>query len=176
MRDGNRHPWMAPHNCYPCRDRETWLAIAVGCETEWQGLVAALGNPDWARDPKFTDGPSRWRHRDELDVLIETWTLGRTADEAAGELQAAGVPANVTKQVDELARDPHLRHRGLFVTTRHPKLGDIDDVGLPWLVDGRPASATASPLLGEHTHWAMNDLLGKVPSEVQSLSRDGVLR
>src|SRR5581483_10370803 len=93
-RMGNRHPWMAPHGCYPCkplppeegrplatmmsakqeRATDRWITIAVGSDEEWQGLCNAMGNPALARDPRFADGISRSQHQDELDAIISNWT------------------------------------------------------------------------------------------------------
>ena len=42
--DGNHHPDMSPHNCYPCTGSD-WISIAVGDDDEWQRLCDALGDP-----------------------------------------------------------------------------------------------------------------------------------
>ena len=44
---------MAPHNTYPCKGEHRWVAIAVGSDDQWSGLVEALGRPAWADDPAF---------------------------------------------------------------------------------------------------------------------------
>ena len=45
-RDGNRSPNVAPQGLYRGRDDETWLAISVTTDAEWNALVDALGGPD----------------------------------------------------------------------------------------------------------------------------------
>ena len=41
-RMGNSHPHLAPHGCYPCREEDTWVAIAVDGDAQWEGLCRAL--------------------------------------------------------------------------------------------------------------------------------------
>ena len=47
---GNRHPLAvaAPHGVFPCAGDDRWISIAVFEPEEWEGLVAAMGAPDWA--------------------------------------------------------------------------------------------------------------------------------
>ena len=176
MRQGNRHPWMAPHSCYSCTDENTWVAIAVGSDAEWGALVSTMGNPPWAADPRFIDAAGRWQHQEDIDLHIEAWTRMRTAEEVEVALQAAGVAATATKDVRALARDEHIRDPGLFVETLHPKIGPAQEIGLPWLIDGGAAQAKPSPLLGQHTRQLMGELLAKTESQIQTLAQAGALQ
>ena len=46
QRSGNRHRWMAPHNCYKAAgDDDKWVSIAVGTESEWRALCQVNGQP-----------------------------------------------------------------------------------------------------------------------------------
>ena len=55
-RDGNHGPVAAPQNLYRTGDvdddglQDTWVAVAVENDDQWQSLVAALGRPGWAID------------------------------------------------------------------------------------------------------------------------------
>ena len=42
---GNYDPTMAPYGNYPCAGEDKWVSIAVASESEWQGLVDAMGQP-----------------------------------------------------------------------------------------------------------------------------------
>ena len=47
---GNFDPVMSPYGNYPCRNEDegnedAWVSIAVRTETEWRGLVEAMGSP-----------------------------------------------------------------------------------------------------------------------------------
>src|SRR5208283_2910736 len=75
---GNRDRVMSPHNCYKALgDAEAWVTIAVGSETEWHALCAAMGQPSLADDPRFGSAELRKRNEDELDRIISDWTARR---------------------------------------------------------------------------------------------------
>ena len=50
--DGNTHPDMAPHGCYPCLS-EHWISVAVHPDDEWYKLCEVLGSADIAGDPRY---------------------------------------------------------------------------------------------------------------------------
>ncbi len=45
----------APWGVYPCAGDDQWCVITVGSDAEWSALVAAIGSPDWAVDPRLLD-------------------------------------------------------------------------------------------------------------------------
>ena len=49
--DSNRSPYpaMAPHGIYPCRDADTWVAIACRHDEDWSRLADVIGEA-WAKD------------------------------------------------------------------------------------------------------------------------------
>ena len=50
---GNRHPYMSPHNNYPCAGEDKWVSIAVKTNEEWRSLCQAMGNPAWSSEERF---------------------------------------------------------------------------------------------------------------------------
>jgi crotonobetainyl-CoA:carnitine CoA-transferase CaiB-like acyl-CoA transferase len=74
---GNRHPLAAaaPHGVFPCAGEDRWIAIAVGGDEEWQGLVRAMGEPDWARD--YDSFERRREGIDEIHERLAAWTRPR---------------------------------------------------------------------------------------------------
>jgi benzylsuccinate CoA-transferase BbsF subunit len=185
-RAGNRDRSMAPHNCYPCRGgkdgpilgerRERWVSIAVGSDAEWGALCEVLGEPDLERDPRFADVVSRYRHQEELDAIISTWTRRRTAEKAAEALQRAGVAAVPVLDGIALTQDSHVRARGVVEEMEHPVIGSRLVLGAPWRLSDTPAAIRRpSPRLGEHNDYVLGDLLGMEGDEIEELVRDGVL-
>ena len=115
-RTGNRQPHGggAPHGAYRCAGDDRWVAITVFTDEEWRAFVEALGNPQWAADPRFADSGARERNADALDAFVESWTREHTAEEVMSRLQAAGVAAGVVQTGTDLSRDPQLKERGFF--------------------------------------------------------------
>ena len=158
---GNRHPWMAPHGCYPCRGDDKWVAIAIDTDEKWLALRQAMGNPEWAQDPAFDDGYRRLRNQDTLDKRIGEWTSQRAHLEIQRLLQAVGVPAGALLDTSEIFVDPHLRERGFFRRVEHAEAGTHDYGFQFWKLSKTPVEArTPPPLLGEHNPYCYRELLG----------------
>ena len=159
---GNRasYPTVAPHNCYRCQPDshrpnpdDCWVAITVFSDEEWQSLCGVMGNPDWCRDSRFATNAGRLEHQDELDRLIENWTLTLDRYDVMYLCQAAGIAAGAVQDAaDRLERDPQLRARRFYPETEHGELGRHRYEGVPiqasrssWELR-RPARSSAKTL------------------------------
>ena len=174
-RRGNRHSSMAPHGAYPCQGEDSWVAIAVGSDEAFAALCRAMGRPELARDERFADVVSRHRHQDELDAVLSAWTRERSHDEAAAQLQAAGVSATPVLTIPEIMRDPHLTERGFWEEVTHREAGTWQMDGPAWRFDLAPAHVRLpAPCFGEHNDYLFRGLLGLSEDEVAELEREGV--
>jgi len=178
MPPGNRawEPAIAPHNTYACKGDDRWIAIAVINEAEWQALVRAMDNPEWALQPRFASTAGRLANQDELDARIEAWTSELEDYEAMEVLQAAGVRAGVCQAPSDRAmRDPQLAVRDWWHVLPHAELGDSEYDGIvPKLSETPGALRAASPLLGEHTHEVMQTVIGMSDAEFSEYEAAGV--
>ncbi|WP_152186191.1 CaiB/BaiF CoA transferase family protein [Segeticoccus rhizosphaerae] len=68
-RMGNAHPSIAPYETLQCRDG--LLALACGNDIQFARLVAELGDPQLATDPRFSTNAARVEHRGELVPVLE---------------------------------------------------------------------------------------------------------
>ena len=175
-RSGNRDPNAAPSGCYRCAGKDRWVTIAATTEEQWRALVAVLGNPDWAIEERFSAQEYRQRHQEELDRLIEEWTLTRDNMEVMKVCQEVGVPAGAVLTVREVLSNEHYRQRGSFEVVRHalpPEgVGDRLHIGPPWKLSKTPAS-TARPArvqLGKDNDYVYRELLGLTEEELSELA------
>lgn len=172
-----RGPTVAPHNAYRTHPGgyNDWCVIVCHSDEEWQHLVSVMGNPAWARDPRFATVSGRLQHQDELDERIESWsrTLGKY--ELTERCQAAGVRAlPVQSAEDRVEHDPQLRHREMYLPIEHPALGTNKVQNAPFKMSRTPAfNHAASPLIGEHTREIVEDLLGLSREELRMGFEDG---
>ena len=90
-RNGNRSNANVPHGAYRCSGEDQWCVIAVSNDREWKSFCSAIGNPAWTKDAKFSTAIGRKQNEDELERLIEEWTIGFTAEEVMNILQKNGV-------------------------------------------------------------------------------------
>jgi benzylsuccinate CoA-transferase BbsF subunit len=159
---GNRHPVAAgaPHGVFPCLGDDRWVAIAVLRDDEWRGLVRAMGDPVWARDPALCRGAGRVAQIESLHVRIAAWTRGFERDALAERLQRDGVPASPVSHVADLLDHPHYRARGTFVEVEHP-LGFRETIygGYVKCSRTRP-DIRPGPSIGQDNHFVFRKLLG----------------
>ena len=175
-RVGNLDNYMAPHNCYRCQGDDKWVSIAIATDEEWQAFCHAVGKPEWSADPRFTNARNRWQNQSELDGLITQWTINHTHYEATQKLQKVGVAAFPSMSREELAHDPHLIERNVFVEVEHPEAGRQTFLAPPWKLSATPAEITRhSPLLGEDNEYVFCELLGMSVEEFATLVGDGII-
>ncbi|MPV88454.1 CoA transferase [Georgenia ruanii] len=176
---GNRldDPQAAPHGVYPCAGEDRWVAIAVFDDADWERFVQAIGEPDWARDPRFATQALRHQHQDELDEHVSTWTRHRSPRAAMELLQAAGVAAGAAQNAEDVnEHDPQLAARGTFFELDHPVIGTARFEGSP-IRFSRTVQHTwrSAPLLGEDNHYVFGELLGLPQEEIAELEAEGVI-
>ncbi len=176
VRQGNRDCQKGFQGCYRCRGDDGWIAVSICSDEEWRALGLALGNPPWMDDPRFQDDPARRANQDELDKLIEVWTIERGSAEAMKALQGAGVRAGMVCGADELFRDPHLRARGFFQSVTHPEAGTHLHSGVPWKMSLTPASIRLpAPCFAQHHDYVFGELLGMSIEEISALEEAGII-
>ncbi len=158
-RVGNTHRDMAPHDVYPAKGDDEWVAVAVGSDGEWQALCTILEGADWATLHRSSE--HRRAAASDIDAAIAAWTRERPAREASETLQAAGVPAMAVMTNEALATDPHLVARGMFVEVEHPEIGRTRVLRAPWLFSDLDCAITRhGPLMGQDNAYALEHLLG----------------
>ena len=174
--DNYRGPMVAPHNAYRTAlgGYNDWCAIVCRNDEQWRALGGVMGDPEWARAPRFAGNDGRLEHQEELDRQIEAWTQTLEKYELAERCQASGVPAMpVQSNEDRVQRDPQLRHRAMFTELPHAGLGPMGYQNLPFRGSaGETTSRTAAPLIGEHNREVLCGLLGLSEQELREGYRD----
>jgi benzylsuccinate CoA-transferase BbsF subunit len=167
-RNGNRDEIMAPHNVYRCGGGEdSWVAIAVAGEDEWKALLAVMEKPHLELN-RFDD-------EDDVDSMIQEWTLKHTKHEVMERLQKAGVPAFPVMDTLDLLNDPHLKERQYLV--------DIDQPGVAewvfsstWKMSDTPGRIQGPPPLeGQDNDYVYSELLGLDDDEIAGLVKEKII-
>ena len=105
--------------CYPLgvkRCRDGHILISVVTDQDFDRLAIAMGLPHLVADPRFSDGTSRYRHRDSIDAVLDPWLRSMDGDDIAGLLQTAGVVASKVVTTLDLLSDPQLESRHFLDT------------------------------------------------------------
>jgi crotonobetainyl-CoA:carnitine CoA-transferase CaiB-like acyl-CoA transferase len=163
-RVGNDDRALSPHGLYPCADSDDWIAIAVRGQPDWKELCEVLGEPGWGES--FSTAPERAGARETIDKVISAWTQQHTSGDAFRQLQARGIPASPSFTNKDLATDPHVVARQVFVEVDHPDIGRHLVMRAPWIMAGADCSIRRSgPLLGQDNAYVLETILGISPGE-----------
>ena len=174
-RGGNHSDAMAPHNNYPCRGDDSWVAVAVRSDGEWARLCDLMGHPDLASDERFHDLPSRLANVRQLDELVSEWTKRHTADEITRLGQAKSIPCSRVYKSHEMPSHPQLESRRFFQSVTHPDTGYYPYAGVSWRLSRTPGRLGGpAPRLGEHSRKVMEQFLGMESRVVDRLIARGV--
>ena len=173
---GNADSRHAPHNAYPCKGSDRWVAIAVTSDEEWCALCVAIGRDDLMHDATLADAQGRREQHSRVDDAIGEWTRLHEDYEAMHVLQEAGVPAAPYLSPERVFTDPQLREGGFF-STHTASDGEPHDLpALGWRFDGGPAPRiTAAPVLGQHNGYVYGELLGLSRGEVAQLVDEQII-
>jgi crotonobetainyl-CoA:carnitine CoA-transferase CaiB-like acyl-CoA transferase len=127
---GGAKRYGAPADFYECSDG--LIRISAMEDHQWQGVVAAMGNPDWTE--QFSTMESRIAAPEIVDSNVRTWTQMRTKEAAEEVLQTNGVPATAVYSPAEILDSPQLEHRGAFESLPLDDSRTARVVGLPFRV------------------------------------------
>jgi len=176
-RMANRDHSAVPHGAYRCRGLDRWCVIAVTSDEEWQAFGRVIGQPKWFSQPRFATFIGRKENEDELDKLIEVWTVSHAAEEVMALMQSAGVAAGLVENAEELFHDPQLSHRQAFVALEHREMGTYHISTAVFRSSRYPNQpCSPAPLLGEHNEYVLKEFLGMSDDEIADLVAKGVLQ
>jgi len=164
---GNRISCAAPHGVYRCSGEDSWCAICIFSEMEWQALCNAMGNPSLATDSRFATLQKRKEHEDELDALVENWTMHRSRWDVMHILQLQGVAAGVVETGEDLVKnDKNYQAHEYYVELPYGN-GKAYCENTMLEFSKTPCKVRrAGPDIGEHNDYVFRKLLGMTEEEL----------
>lgn len=139
--------------------------VLFGCIEQrfWDKWAAAAGRDDLiGRRADTTNDAVDWGDDAERRLVAEVIAT-KTLDEWLGLAAEHGFALGAAHQsVGEVAADPHVAGRNVFVEGQHPVAGPISYVGSAAIVDGEPFTVRRhAPAPGEHTDEILAELYSK---------------
>jgi succinate---hydroxymethylglutarate CoA-transferase len=173
-RFGNGHPNIVPYTVYPTRD--DMIAVAVGNDAQFAKFAAAIGQPAWSTDPRYAKNPDRVANRETLDAMIVEGLGKDTAESWLAKLGAAGIPCGRINSVAQALADEHTAAREMVRSVKHPTVGDLKMLGIPFRFSATPASVRRPPpTLGQHTEQVLRDELGLSDERIAALRAEKII-
>jgi len=147
---GNQHANIVPYQTFSTKDGE--MVIAVGNDNQFKRLCDILEIPEYASDERYRTNPDRVTNRETLTPLLqEVFSTQRTAYWQE-KCQENSIPCGPIQTIDEVANDPQLNERDMFINADHPTAGDIRMIGSPLKLSRTPVTTRHHPPnAGEHT-------------------------
>jgi len=142
---------------------------------QYQGACRAIGRPDLADDPRFSDRFARVKNavamREEFGAALAK--LGTA--EVLAALREADVPSAPVLSRQEVFDDPQIHHNGTIIEDHHPTAGRIRTARPPARYSGTPTALTRhAPGKGQHTDEVLDEL-GLDATAIAALRADGIV-
>lgn len=173
-RHGNASDNASPRGTYRTRD-DKWIALSASTPTSAAALFRGLGLGHLLEDPRFATNDARVANNEAIDAALATAIGARTLDEMLRLAEGAELTASPVYDIADIARDPHVKARGILVDVPDAALGAVRMTApTPRLSDTPPAIAWPGPPLGVHNR-EVYAALGVRDTEMESLEREGVI-
>ena len=156
---------MVPYETFKCADGH--LVVAVGNNSQWRSLCAALERDDLATDPRLQTPSGRSLNKPWIIEQLAPGFAARTVADLQARLDAAGVANGPINNLAQVFAMPQAEQRGLKVSVPRSDGVPVAGVGNPIRLSATPVQyRCAAPRLGEHTDAVLADWLGAAAHEI----------
>lgn len=171
---GSGHQTLVPYQAFKTKDIQ--IVIVAHQDHHFQRLCRALGKPEWAEDPRFSDRTKRLENKSVLIPLLEKHLMTRRGDEWLEAIHKAGVPAGPINTLDRVLSDPQVLAREMIVEIDGPGKEKIKTIGNPLKMQKTPVTTfTRPPMLGEHSREILIGILGYSKEKIEALKKAGAV-
>jgi len=141
------HPYIVPAQIFATRDGH--LALFISHDAFWRAFCAAVGQPDWASDPRFATMAARSANREQVVGAVSDLLLQRATSDWVELLTPQGIVVAGVESLDAALDGRLVAQRQMIATVSTPD-GVLRLVANPIRFDGADATRYAAPpLLGE---------------------------
>jgi crotonobetainyl-CoA:carnitine CoA-transferase CaiB-like acyl-CoA transferase len=165
------HPGV-PWDLYPCEDGYG-LVISMPAR-HWHRAGEFLGKTDLF-DQKYEHILDRIKYRQEYEQLLRSCTKRHKKQDLFRNGQDRGLAFGYVATLRQALESSQHRERDFFVELDHPFGGSHKCCGPPFRMSATPWQTKRAPLLGEHTEYVLEQLLGCSTEQVDRLAKEGVI-
>lgn len=157
-----------------CKDGG-YIIIVLYPEKQWQGIMEALGYPEWSKEEIFSTQKLRDTHFDEVKKHLREEALKYDTEELFFKIQKAGTACAPICSAEQVYNSPQTKAREFFEEIDHPAAGKLMYPGLPYkLSTMTPKDNFGAPLLGQDNE-EIYGALGYAKEDIVRLKEAGVI-
>ncbi len=144
-------PQVSQSYVFECKDKQ-WLAIHMSSPVKfWEGLAAAIEQPNMFDDSRFSDRDARIDNYEGIVEFLAPIFNKRTRAEWCATLEQHEVPNSPVYTTKEVLETDQAKHLQLQVEAEHPTQKTFRTIRNPVSFDGeRSLEIMPPPMLGEH--------------------------
>ena len=173
-RMGNQHPTIVPYQDFACADGD--IIIALGNDRQFRDLVAVLGLPEMAEDPRFATSAQRSDNREAMFAAINPAIASWKSEDLLAALEAAKLPCGKINTIPQALVQPQTVARELVQEIARDDGTPVRFVGYPGKFSASPVTDRhAPPRSGQDTRAVLGEVLGLSDAEVDALAAEGIV-
>jgi crotonobetainyl-CoA:carnitine CoA-transferase CaiB-like acyl-CoA transferase len=165
------HPSATPVQLF--RTRDGWIFVMCMTEKFWRSLVAVVGRPELAADPRFATMAARREHRPEITELFDGILSADTTENWLARLRGV-LPAAPVFDMAQALDNPYLATIGMIQSTPHPLRPDFRALANPIKLDGRRLPGRVASALGADTQELLRSV-GYGPEDLERMRGEGAI-
>lgn len=161
------------YRAYQASDQ--WIVISAFNQRMWIGLCAALEQPGWLEDTRFSDPQMRALNRPLLIQMIGDEIIKQPLSYWASRLKENDVPCSPVNTIDKVVTQPQVQARDMIQEIELEGLGMMSMAGLPIKMGESPGSIRLPPpRLGQHTAEILREM-GYAQERIETLAEQGAI-
>jgi len=130
-----------------------------------------------ADDERYSTHTARGANMEELDRIINEWTVTRTVADVDSLMQEAGVPAGRIYRAPDMIEDPHFQARESIVNMPTDEWPDLKMQNIFPKMSKTQGEIrwTGNKTLGAHNKEVYGELLGMSDEELATLTEKSII-
>jgi crotonobetainyl-CoA:carnitine CoA-transferase CaiB-like acyl-CoA transferase len=156
------------------RTKDGWVMLALLREADFVRLVAALGAPELAADPRFSSFAARAANSAAIVAVLGEIFARQTTAHWLGVLRAADILSDRINGFDDWLADPHIVATGGAVEVTPDGMPAFKVPRTPGISGAADAALSPAPHIGEHGGAILGEL-GYDPPAIARLVAEGAV-
>ena len=174
-RVGNGHEKIVPTDVYQTKDEP--LMVLCGNDGMLERLAKAIGRPDMLDDPRFRTNIDRSANLSPLGEIMREAMLTDTRANWEKRLSEADVAFAPIRSIEEAYTADDVVERNMVMELQHGSGETFRVLGSPLKMSASPVNENPlpPPMLGEHSHEILQEVLGLDDEAIDALRQSGAI-